>query len=382
MEERIRADLWKAIQAHYERKDYTEAVRDTIFHICEVLRDKSGLVDKDGTKLIDSALLGSNPLVLINKNETTTEKNIQQGVGLALKGIMLGIRDLISHEKTLLSEDEAEVLILYINYLLNQIDKSKAPSKICDIKDLLFDQDFTGTEEYAKCLIKEVPSKKRYDLLIDLYNERAQLPQNTLRFFMKELINSQTKASLDDFIRIVSSSLIRCKNDSALRMYFHYFMVPTYEKIDKLAQLRIEDLILKSLKCGKIEEVRDRYGSLVEAEVNPDGTLATWVSGRIRILNSHDKMIDTLYEKINRSQSEAKYVLQYFASDLIRDDYSFKPYDEYTIKKLLLDGNKEMFKTISSLISFPTEDDEISIRFGKELEKCRVLLYGDEDIPF
>lgn len=40
MESRLRPDLWKAIQAHYERQDYTEAVRDAIFHTSEVLREK------------------------------------------------------------------------------------------------------------------------------------------------------------------------------------------------------------------------------------------------------------------------------------------------------------------------------------------------------
>ena len=54
IEEKLREDIWKAIQAHYERADYTEAVRDAMFHICELLREKSGLVDKDGTKLVFS----------------------------------------------------------------------------------------------------------------------------------------------------------------------------------------------------------------------------------------------------------------------------------------------------------------------------------------
>ena len=75
IEDRIRDDLWKAIQAHYERTDYTEAVRDAVFHMSEVLREKGGIEDKDGTKLVETALLGSNPAILVNKNETTTEKD-------------------------------------------------------------------------------------------------------------------------------------------------------------------------------------------------------------------------------------------------------------------------------------------------------------------
>ena len=110
IENKLREDLWKAIRAHYERKDYTEAVRDCMFHVCEVLREKSGLQDRDGTKLVEGALLGNNPAILINKNESTTEKDIQQGVGFAFKGLMQSIRNPLSHEKTeSYTEDEANV---------------------------------------------------------------------------------------------------------------------------------------------------------------------------------------------------------------------------------------------------------------------------------
>ena len=67
IEAKLREDIWKAIQAHYEREDYTEAVRDAMFHICELLREKSGLADKDGTKLVEAALMGTSPAILINK---------------------------------------------------------------------------------------------------------------------------------------------------------------------------------------------------------------------------------------------------------------------------------------------------------------------------
>ena len=149
IEDRIRDDLWKAIQAHYERTDYTEAVRDAVFHMSEVLREKGGIEDKDGTKLVETALLGSNPAILVNKNETTTEKDFQQGIGFAFKGIMQSVRNPLSHESFQYTQDEAEVLILYINFLLNQVDKSGGGTKIDNIIDLLLDDDFTDTQEYG-----------------------------------------------------------------------------------------------------------------------------------------------------------------------------------------------------------------------------------------
>jgi len=120
----IRPDLWDVISSHYEKQDYTEAIRDALLHVNEIVREKSGLVDKDGVKLMESAFLGKNAALRINKYETETEKNIQEGIGFALKGLMMSVRNPISHEKLSYSEEDALAIILYVNYILNIVDKS------------------------------------------------------------------------------------------------------------------------------------------------------------------------------------------------------------------------------------------------------------------
>ena len=229
IKQNLREDLWKAIQAHYERKDYTEAVRDCMYHICDVLREKSGLQDRDGTKLVEGALLGSNPAILIS----TTEKDIQQGIGFAFKGLMQSVRNPLSHEKAeSYTEQEADAIILYSNYLLNRVDRSGGTTKIDDVVELLLDEDFTDTEEYASLLLKEVPIKKRYDLLLQLYSIRHKLPQHKLKYFINLLIDSLSKAAKTDFVQVISKSLMKCKDDKALRMYCHYFMVKTFNDVE------------------------------------------------------------------------------------------------------------------------------------------------------
>ena len=183
LEKRIREDLWKAIEAHYERKDYTEAVRDTMFFVNEFLREKSGFEDKDGASLVDASFFGNAPAICVNKNETSTEKNIQQGIGFAFKGLMQSVRNPISHEKIIYTQEDAEAIILYVNYLLQKVSAFTGKTKLDDIKELLHDEDFTSSKEYAELLLNEIPVKSRYDLLLDLYRERAQLPEDKHHHF-------------------------------------------------------------------------------------------------------------------------------------------------------------------------------------------------------
>ena len=121
--------------------------------------------------------MGANPPISVSKNETTTEKDFQQGIGFSFKGIMQAIRNPLSHEKTAYSQEDAEAIILYINFLLNQVDHSGGFNKIESITTLLYDEDTPSSAEYADLLLKEVPVKKRYDLLVELFNDRENLRQ-------------------------------------------------------------------------------------------------------------------------------------------------------------------------------------------------------------
>ena len=381
---RLREDLWKAIQAHYERNDYTEAVRDAVFHMSEVLREKSGIADKDGTKLVEVALLGNNPAILVNKNETTTEKDFQQGIGFAFKGIMQSVRNPLSHESFQYIQDEAEVLILYINFLLNQVDKSGGRTKIDSIIDLLFDDDFTDTQEYAELLLEEVPVRKRYDLLLELYQKREKLPQNKLRNFLMVLYASLTKAAKSDFVHVVSSSLMRCKDDKELRMYFHYFMDDTYSEIDRLAQLRVEDLIYKSIEQGAYEEVLDSRSGVVEWECNRKGTLSTWVDDKLDLLSNRKKIEGLLFRKLNRGYGEQKFVFECFMSAIDKKPSEFDESEISAIEWELKNGNELFYDWLRIYIEF-WEDEEYIKVFGEAYEQCRCKIEEgskEDELPF
>jgi len=381
---RIREDLWKAIEAHYERNDFTEAVRDAVFHMSEVLREKGGIEDKDGTKLIDTALLGSNPAILVNKNETTTEKDFQQGIGFAFKGIMQSVRNLLSHESFQYTQEEAETLILYINFLLNQVDKSGGSTKIDSVIELLLDDDFTDTQEYAELLLKEVPLKKRYDLLLELYQMRAKLPQNRLSYFLALLYASLTKAAKGDFVRVVSSSLMRCKDDKELRMYCHYFMKDTYSEIDKLAQLRLENMMIKSIECGKVEYRLDEDNNEV-AGCNAKGSLGTWISNvdKLNLLSNKDAIIQKLWEGLISNDSEQEnYVFEYFKNIVFDSSLQLTQRQINHLRNRLKSGDKRYSDALFWYMEFEAEQNPWYNLLKEEYEECKKVIAEKEDLPF
>lgn len=384
IEKRLRPDLWKAICAHYERADYAESVRDAVFHVCELLREKSGIEDKDGTKLVDAALMGANPPISVSKNETTTEKDFQQGIGFSFKGIMQAIRNPLSHEKTEYSQEDAEAIILYINFLLNQVDKSGGSTKIDDVVDLLLDDDFTDTQEYADLLLKEVPAKKRYDLLLELYQRRANLPRNKLKYFLSALYASLTKAAKNDFVRVVSSSLMRCRDDNDLRMYCHYFMVDTYSEIDKLAQLRLENMMYKSVTNGRVEHNLDEMNNEV-ASCDYKGSLATWISNsdRFALLGNKEIITQALFISLMSEDSEQEnYVFEYFKNIVFNSTLVLSQRQISHIKSKLTSGDERYLQALKWDMEFLESESPWFELFKEEYAACKKIIEERNNLPF
>lgn len=369
IEKRLRPDLWKAIEAHYERADFTEAVRDAVFHINELLREKSGYADKDGNKLVEAALMGSNPAISVSKNDTTTERDFQQGIAFALKGIMSAVRNPLSHEKMIYTKEDSEAIILYVNYLLNQIDNSGGFSKIDNIMELLYDEDFTTDKEYAELLLKEVPVKKRYDLLVELFHDRENLRQGKLHYFIEGLFDSLTKASKSSFIRLLNSELMICKDDYRLRMYIHYFMKLTYKDLDRLVQLRIEAFLLKAIRAGKV----------VGENCVDEGSLATWIDDieLVKLLGNTDEILNALINKFSGDETEKLFVFTYFSDFVYENLKKLSDLQKYIIRKCLYQGDERLYNFLFNEIEL-IRDKVLCEMFGEAFEKCSKVLQGLE----
>ncbi len=98
-------------------KNYSHSIVDAMHHFSTVLRDKAG-VDGDGAALVGQALGGDSPRLKINKLQTETERNQQHGIESILRGMYQAIRNPRSHEQIEDTQETADAIIVFINYLL------------------------------------------------------------------------------------------------------------------------------------------------------------------------------------------------------------------------------------------------------------------------
>ena len=307
----ISKDVWNVIKDNYERESYTSSITNLIQYINELVQEKANLENVDNTSLIEQAFFKKPPCLAINKLQTRTEKDIQEGIGHLLKGACLAIRNPRSHDRYEDDKITADRIILFYDYILNFIRTSEQPNMVEDWLEFIFDKDFPCDEKYAKEVLKQIPKKKKYDLLINIFRHRERAGLNKLNYIVNELFSEIDKVEYKEFMSGINKDLLKSKNDDKLKIFFNLFPPSKWSEIENLAKLRVENIVKTSINNAKIEydEYFDNYYSYVSLEA----MLAATAIDFIDFFDTKDEIIRIIENRLYENEDlHNKYFLKYF----------------------------------------------------------------------
>jgi uncharacterized protein (TIGR02391 family) len=211
--------LWEIIESAYHAGNYTSAILDSIHFLGELIRERSGL-SSDGTALAGDAFGGINPKLKVTPLQTESDRNIQKGTEAILRGVYQSIRNPRSHEKRGDTVEDAEAIILFINYLVRVIGKAKSPFELEAFLDRVFDTSFLPDNRYAELLVREIPASKRWDTLVAIWRlKESRGKGDKLRVFMDALLPTLPLEEMTSFYGIVSEELETTNDDSTVRFH-------------------------------------------------------------------------------------------------------------------------------------------------------------------
>lgn len=121
----IHQDVIKCCKEEYLQENYFHAVLEAAKSLSEKVREKTGMLD-DGSSLFNSVFALNNPRLAINSLQTTSEKNVQNGLKEMLNGITHMVRNVTAHElkiKWVVNEQEAIDILTTISFLHKQLDE-------------------------------------------------------------------------------------------------------------------------------------------------------------------------------------------------------------------------------------------------------------------
>ncbi len=369
--------LWEVISKNYENENFTNAIQDAIFYMSELLREKSD-VDLDGVPLIGKVFGGKDPFLKINKLKTESEKNEQKGIENILRGIYQAIRNPRSHEKYEDDKATCDTFIVFLDYIIGLIERSKARFDFDDFSNRVFDSDFVESEEYADLMINEVPEKKLFDTLVQIFNQRKNAEPNKLCYIINSFLGKLSADDKKHFLEIASEVLKRSNDDHDFRVITTIFQNSKWEELDLAARLRAENRLLKSVEKGLFDSDRNRCKS---------GALGTWLTNIIDNIHLKDKFNYLVTRKLSSEDyEELEYLFRFFRNSILSYDTEPSYSVINAINKGLKRGDKRFYDLVSVEMTFGDRDWTEKIKGNYEKFEEKDLLPSaddfDDDIPF
>ncbi|MCX7001067.1 MAG: TIGR02391 family protein [Candidatus Sumerlaeota bacterium] len=301
----IRNSLWLAIQSTYQSGNYSHAILDAMHYLSNVLRDKTG-VDGDGATLVGQALGGDPPRLRINRLQTETERNEQRGIESILRGMYQAIRNPRSHEQIEDSQETADAIIYFINYLLGIIEKSEEPFVLSKFIPCVFDPDFVKSQRYAELLVEKIPTNKRFDTLVTIYRDKLQGDIYNIGLVVRALIGNLPDEQVKNFLEVVSDEMSTITDEKEIRYNLHLLPPNLWEQLSETSRLRIENRVIRAIKEGEAEGGNPKRGAL-----------ATWARSHLQYFTLKDQVgMAFIVKLISSNSASQRYVTELFLQQL------------------------------------------------------------------
>lgn len=300
--------LWAAIEAAYESRNYTGAILDAMYYLGDIIREKAGL-QSDGVALVGQALGGKSPKLKVNRLQTESERDIQKGTQNLLSGLYQSVRNPRSHGKHADTKEDADAILLFIDYLLKTIGGAKGTFSKTEFLDKVFDPSFVEKERYVQLLVETIPPKQRLDVMIEVYTRKENGEIRKLALFSQALVAKLDEDEMSRLAQVVSDELNRTDSKESLRFSTRLFPTEFWKRLHEAARLRTENTFLQSVTEG--EYISSSSNCL-------EGALGTWSGEHLHVFLMKDDFIRVLLRKLTSSnRTEQDYVFQYFGDPLI-----------------------------------------------------------------
>jgi uncharacterized protein (TIGR02391 family) len=378
IETKITVPLWKAIESSYSSQNFTVAIIDSIFYLSNIIRERTGL-ETDGVALVGNAFGGKNPKLKVNKLQTESDRNIQSGVEQLLRGLYQGIRNPRSHEKFQDDKDDADSIILFVNYLLKIISTSKSTFTKSSFLNKVFDPYFPENKRYSKLLVSEIPAKHCLDILIETFRGKNKGEPIKLRVFFEELLKNITADEKAQIIEIISEELEQVTDENSICQAIQILPIDTWKGLKEIVRIRIEHILIQSIESGKYNTKRNTCNS---------GWLGTWADNLLNDFILKEDVLNILITKLGSENSfESNYIFQHFFKSLIvlaqdADDW-FQDWSLLVINDGLKNGDLRFYTALRSKKHLLNDKfkKEIQENFDNFKTKDDVLV-PDDDLPF
>jgi uncharacterized protein (TIGR02391 family) len=301
--------LWAAIQKSYEDGNYCGAILDAMYYLGDYIREKTGL-DSDGAALVGEAFGGQPPKLKVNQLKTESQRNVQKGILSILQGMYTAIRNPRSHGKTTDSKEDADSIILFLDYLVRVIGASKGAFSKSDFLGKVFDKSFVPNKRYAELLVEQIPKRYRLEVMNDVFLGKGEAAKeiNKLSVFTAALLAALDEEEVSSLVETVSEELSVTESRESVRITVNMFPSDFWLKLSEPARMRSENFFLQSIAEGSYDVAEKKCSA---------GVMGTWCGRIVDHFLLKEEFLQTLVGRLGSTRGAQDYVFQFFSMPLL-----------------------------------------------------------------
>ncbi len=107
----------------FRDRHFARAVEEAFKCLNNAVKDKSGLVDRDGSDLMRAAFSANSPVLKLSESDSISARDEQRGYMDIFAGSMTGIRNPRAHDHELVDEPDAALeLLVLANHLMRKLN--------------------------------------------------------------------------------------------------------------------------------------------------------------------------------------------------------------------------------------------------------------------
>ena len=297
----ISTELWNSISSVYEGGNFSHAVLEAIHHVTNVIRDRSG-IDGDGAALVGQSLGGETPKLRVNALQTESERSVQKGIEQLLRGVYLSIRNPRSHEQFKDTQQDADAIIHFLDYVLRVLEASKEAFTLEAFMQSVVDPEFVESLRYAELIVAEIPTNRRGEAMEALYAARLTFDPKKVRFLVSDLLAVLDEEQMSHYLSVVSEELKIVTDGAGIRTSLQMLTPDLWSRISEAPRLRTETRLLKEIERGEI---------LLNGKVV--GALGTWSNSFLRNFSLRVEGTKLLLAKLEDTDRDKRhYVAKFF----------------------------------------------------------------------
>lgn len=373
LETKITAELWASIRTNYEKRDFTGAILDAFHFLSDLIRKKSGS-EGDGAALVGSAFGGASPKIKLNKLQTESEQSIQRGMEMTLRGMYQTFRNPRSHEKFSDTEEDAQVIVIFIGYMVRQLDLAKSQFSREDFLKRVMDPDYFPNNRYSDLPVSEVPAGQLLEVFLDTYRIKTSGKIENLRYFFNSLLPKLSTEQLKQAFEVISDELKTADDETTIRYVVGSLGAYCWENIHEAARLRIENRLIKSIKEGRYNLKQERI---------LEGSLGTWVTCIFSKMILKQETIRVIYSNLSSKNTEREnYVFKYLLTKLttLSEDTPFGFDDLFT--KKIREGDARFYDSVFIGDFWSTQSAELEDAINSFIPALPTYDPFDDEVPF